>query len=455
MEKILENRLILLLISILPAVPWAFSHAPHVFMVVHWVALFAMLHGLKAASAARWWCGAAAAFYAVGLWWLPKIFSIAAVPLCFILGAFYYLMGGLLVWSTQHRLMAGRPWAKAVLAALVVAAIEYYRCEWFPLRFPWFTGGMAVGPALLSPWIGVYGVSFVLILAASLVVFGTGKIRFAWGAALLGIASLPVWDSGVDGKKIPVLAVQNEAVPLSSYLKATEQIPLQDGFLVWPEYATTEDVRQSKPGLTELQKLAEKRNSVLVLGGFRAGPKPNSKWNEALAIDRTGILGTHEKNRPVHLMADGWPSSRAESVQTPHGRIGMPICFDNDYTEVVRRITAHGAEVFIVPSFDASNWSETQHWQHSRLFQCRAAETGRWFCVAAASGITQIISPEGKRVAVAKPLAATTLLGEVARRTGQTPFVQLGWLFPWAVCGVAVVWLTLLLASKMCRRVVN
>ena len=61
-------------------------------------------------------------------------------------------------------------------------------------------------------------------------------------------------------------------------------------------------------------------------------------------------------------------------------------------------MVADGAEFLVAPTMDAIHWGEKQHLQHAELFRHRAAENRRWMMVAATSGLTQVIDPNGLRV---------------------------------------------------------
>lgn len=156
------------------------------------------------------------------------------------------------------------------------------------------------------------------------------------------------------------------------------------------------------------------------------------EWhNTALVVNSSGVAGEYYKARPVHFFNDGLPGKSFEPIETGIGAIGTPICFDCDYTEIIRRMTSNGAEFFAIPSFDSKSWSLTQHLQHSALFPLRAAENGRWIVLAASSGVSQIIDHHGN---VRKSLGAMkegVIVGEIERRTGMTFYTVLGWLFPW------------------------
>jgi hypothetical protein len=56
-------------------------------------------------------------------------------------------------------------WQFAIFTALNWCGWEFIRAELFPLKFPWMTAGLAMGPNALLPWIGVYGVGLFVILS--------------------------------------------------------------------------------------------------------------------------------------------------------------------------------------------------------------------------------------------------------------------------------------------------
>ena len=83
-------------------------------------------------------------------------------------------------------------------------------------------------------------------------------------------------------------------------------------------------------------------------------------------------------------------------------------------------LTQRGASFFLVPSMDAGSWTDRQHEQHARLFRHRAAESGRWFAVAATSGVSQIVDPQGRVRGRLPTMEDGVLLGSVVPRTEQT-----------------------------------
>lgn len=371
--------------------------------------------------------------FGTGLWWLTRVFGPFAVVLWLVLAMFVAVAGGLIGWASARD---GRWPGLAWFAAAVWATLEFIRAEWFWLDFPWQTHGVGLGPTWLSPWVGVYGAGFLVLLAAALLVFGGWRQRVAGGglaAALLALgtfrpAPVPMAEDG-----IPALAVQSESCDFHSYLELTRANPeFTDGIILWPEYAVTYDLESDPKRLAEAMELIRTRRATLIVGTQRDLPG-GGHHNHALTLEATGRVGSHFKNHPVHLMNDGIPGTATVPAATRFGRIGTPICYDCDYEDVVRRFTLAGAEAFAVPSMDAVRWSATQHRQHGELFRHRALENGRWMLVCATSGLTQLIDPHGNRVAELPLMRDGTLVTRLPRCRELTFFTRCGWLTPWLV----------------------
>jgi predicted amidohydrolase len=107
---------------------------------------------------------------------------------------------------------------------------------------------------------------------------------------------------------------------------------------------------------------AAANHSGLIIGGFceRDG---SDFYNTAVVVDQAGVIGHYRK---LHLFADEkkcfTPGDRGlPVVETPLGRLGLCICYDLRFVEVVRVLALSGAELICVPSawitgFDAKRW---------------------------------------------------------------------------------------------------
>ncbi|MFJ4221931.1 nitrilase-related carbon-nitrogen hydrolase [Curtobacterium luteum] len=92
----------------------------------------------------------------------------------------------------------------------------------------------------------------------------------------------------------------------------------------------------------------------VVVGGFAELGEDDVVYNSAAVVDGSGIVGVYRK---VHL----WDGEKAcftpgsappLVVDTPHGRIGVAICFDVEFPEWTRLAALEGAELLAVPT----NW---------------------------------------------------------------------------------------------------
>lgn len=387
--------------------------------------------------------------YGLGVSWLFHIFGTMVVVLWCVLAAFTALFAEM---QSRASLRGVTGWPLAIFTALNWGGWEFIRAELFPLKFPWMTAGLAMGPNTLLPWIGVYGVGFLMVLGVALVM-AKSRLALLIPALVLvtGLATqLPdPAPKANDPSAVNVAGIQLEGVSLDAYLKATRQLPPGIRLVVWPEYAVPFDLRANKRDLEIVKSLCRDRNITLTLG-TQDRPGGGDVWrNIALTFDLTGVLGEHTKVHPVHFFDDGTPGTTALPVLTTHGKIGTPICFDCDYEGVVRRMTAAGAEMFVVPTMDAESWSARQHDQHAELFRIRACENGRWMFVVATSGVSQLIDSHGEVHVRLGALQQGTISGFMKRETKLTFYTRFGWLVPWCVLVFAgVCWVFLFLPCK-------
>ncbi len=393
------------------------------------------------------------AAFGTSMSWLLNIFDAMAVMLWCVLAAFTALFAEMQSRASQRGL-AG--WRLLAFTALNWCGWEFIRAEVFPLKIPWMTAGLAAGPNALLPWVGVYGVSFVVVLLAALIAWRrwTSAVLVLIGLlmAVFGFPRHPSPQPG-DPQVLQVAGIQLEGVSLTEYLTGTRKLPLETQYVVWPEYAVPYDIRENKRDLNLVLELCRERDITLTFG-TQSRPGGGDVWrNIALTTDPTGILGEHTKVHPVHFFDDGSAGKLALPVPTVHGPVGTPICFDCDYEGVVRKMTAAGAEWFVVPTMDAESWSARQHDQHAELARIRACENARWMFVCATSGVSQVIDPHGMLHARLGALEQGALAGSIRRETRLTFYTRFGWLVPWGLLAGAVgCWIILMIPYQWIRK---
>jgi len=432
------------LLGVLSFPPFGFSFLS----IIAWLPLLVAMNGAPAKVATRIGVLHGLVFYGATLSWLTEVFTATPymiVPLVFVMACFTGLFG--LLFSNAGRLYKGSL-KLPVLSAVLWTGIELFRAEIFILKFPWMTPGLGLGPTLLTPIIGVYGVGFVIILGCSLL---TERRFFKWGSGVLGLVICACAflkpDNDEVGKEVRVLALQSENGFLEEYLEMIEECEEDVDIILLPEYAFGRDVRESHYTWKALTDLARRREAVVVVG---TRTELEDYWyNTALTLTKEGEVGVHYKNHPVHFFDDGKAGELAEAITAEEMRFGTPICFDNDYEGVVRRMTADGATFLAVPSLDAKSWTEREHWQHAELFRHRAAENGRWMVVSTGSGITQLIDAHGVRRQWLAPMEDGWMHVTLPVRTSQTLYTRVGWLFPWAMLIISCAWTIYLLARTV------
>lgn len=365
------------------------------------------------------------------LFWLSNLFASAVAPLCAILALFP------IAFCTLYPLLnppslAGLPlapsgFAKGVGGCVLWVGLEYFRAELFVLNFGWSTLGYAVAgrPAFapLAATLGVYGISFLVVLIASL----RGWVRWV-GMLLWAVACLIRLPAPAPLEPLTVRLVQAFADEEGLYELSVG--PHTD-LLLWPEYALDTDPRGAKTW-ERLQAVAQNNQSVFLFGAkdTKTSPDKDQYFNTAFVLGPDGtLLGTHPKNHPVHFVKDGLPGTSAKAIPTPLGRLGVAICFDNDYPDVDRRLAQDDAEVFLVPNMDPAEWGPIQQAQHRLLFAMRAMENGKWLARADVAGGTSVVAPNGVETVRVKNGNPGSLTATVGRVRGQSLYTQLGWVF--------------------------
>lgn len=107
-------------------------------------------------------------------------------------------------------------------------------------------------------------------------------------------------------------------------------------------------LRLDGPELARVIALAGE--TVVVIGICEAhGPEGEVvRYNTAVALDGSGILGVHRKvHQPLGENLSYSAGEVFEAFDTPVGRIGMMICYDKAFPEGARTLALDGAEIVV------------------------------------------------------------------------------------------------------------
>lgn len=386
--------------------------------------------------------------------WLALTLMLGLV---LVMALYYALTAWLIAELTQ-----GRPARLLMAAPAGWVGVEWLR-GWFLTGFPWLTIGYTQVDSPLAGWfpvVGVYGVSFLVVLSAAAFVAAlawTGRLRrLALVAAVLpwlaGFAlAWPQWVRPA-GDPLKATIVQggvrqdlkwldeHRVAALELYGKSIAAHP-DSRLIVWPEVAIPFTVGQVEDYLSSLQGALAGQFLVL---GILEGREPT--YNSVLLLD-----GRHRQvYRKRHLVPFGeyfpvpdgirqWmrlqnlPSydmgagaADQPLLELPDGtRLAVAICYEDAYgAEQLPALPA--AALLINVSNDAWFGDSIAPHQHLEIARARALEAGRYVVRATNNGISAFIGPRGELLQTVPQFQYATLTMDVVPMEGATPYARGG-----------------------------
>lgn len=337
-----------------------------------------------------------------------------------------------------------------------------------PLGFPWGLLGLTQyrTPIILSlaPLAGVLGLSGLIVLVNVIVAgaivavirgrrIGAASIGAAVLAGVLVVIGGAVRDAPPAAVRV-VAAVQPNVPPqtkgdpatvstiIHDLLKQTDEARTSGAeIIVYPETAVPIDLSAAAATRAEIARRAGP--AVVAAGTVLPGPQ-----NGVLVLGADGrVLGRYAKRRLVPFGEAGVrPGTDAAPVQTPQGSIGLAICYESAFTNLIAPIVSDGADVLAVLTNDGWFGTSAGPAQHAAHAVLRAAETRRTVIRSANTGTSMIILPDGSILA-AQPLATKGVLVAAVPVGGpRTPYVRWGWLIAplalavWLVAAAPIAW---------------
>ncbi|MFZ1398186.1 MAG: nitrilase-related carbon-nitrogen hydrolase [Candidatus Promineifilaceae bacterium] len=306
-------------------------------------------------------------------------------------------------------------------AGLLIIAINYSLAlgvlRWFDTRFRWDDLPL-VNAVSSRRWLGGTAVATTLWIALSLIQYAAipenpETIRVAsvqpgtnieeiLGQAATEAAQQAEWDT--------LFAQTRDAAAQGAQL------------VVWPEgaYLGEPQVEQAEA----LRALVAETGVYLAFG--YVVQTPEGLRNESVLLTPQGAFSdVYGKTHPVFFAGETSISSGTYPVhETSLGIIGIPICYDLDFTDVSRMMAGEGAQLLAAPSNDWSGIAY-HHYTHTvfRAIENRTAvvKSERAFNSSVVDGygriLTHTATPEGSQA---------LLVADVALGSANSPYIALG-----------------------------
>jgi apolipoprotein N-acyltransferase len=241
-----------------------------------------------------------------------------------------------------------------------------------------------------------------------------------------------------------------ETERLAAAVKAGE-VPAPD-LVIWPENSSDLDPFLDAEAARLLSESSAAIGRPILVGAVLDGPGKGHVSNDGLLWGPNGYLGqSYTKRHPVpfaeylpgrsviekiitryaHDQPNDFVKGKNPGIFTVQGpqrayRIGDVICFEVAYDGLVRDVVDRGAQLIVVQTNNASFGRSGETYQQLAMGRIRAVEHSRSVVVAATSGLSAIISPDGSLITRSSLFTAQSLVASVPLRTSETIADRLG-----------------------------
>jgi apolipoprotein N-acyltransferase len=132
------------------------------------------------------------------------------------------------------------------------------------------------------------------------------------------------------------------------------------------------------------------------------------------------------------------PGSGDGAVDVGRVRVGIATCYEVVFDDLVRQSVRSGAQLLAVPTNNATFGFTDMTYQQQAIARVRAVEHDRTVLVAATSGVSAVITPDGTVKQRTKLFTPDALVARVPLRSGTTLATRLGPLPEWMLVAVGL-----------------
>lgn len=416
----------------------------------------------------------AASFYLIHISWITRYLGV--VP-WFALAGIETLLSALgavalaLAYRWLPRIAPGR-WGRLLALPALVAGLwtarEQFLGSWPYTGFPWGRIGMSQSEsplAELASWTGVSGLTFLMVFVAAAVIEWARLRQWrdartalpALGAVVLLVAvpQFPTTDAGtmrvgaVQGNGPAGYFDQREPYAvLDSQLAATEPLLDEDmDVLLWPEGGIDADPTHNESVARVLDRLSTRVDAPLIVNAATVRGEDVFNTSMLWEAGQDNPVAYHDKSNPVPMgeyVPDRWfyemlapdligliqreytPGTNPPFFDVEGVGVGLAICFDVIYDDVIWAGATDGAQVYMFQTNNADFRDTDENLQQLAFARMRAIETGRSVVNLSTVGTSQVIAPDGATIEALPAATAGTMLTDVPLRTGLTAAVVTG-----------------------------
>jgi apolipoprotein N-acyltransferase len=244
--------------------------------------------------------------------------------------------------------------------------------------------------------------------------------------------------------------------------------------VIWPENSSDIDPYDNPDAAEQINRAAAGIGAPILVGAVVDGPGDRVS-NTAIVWDAaTGAGQTYVKRHPVpfaeyipdrgffrhfsdkvDLVSKDFAAGTRPGVLSIGGaRIGDVICFEVVYDGLVHDVVSGGAGMLVVQTNNATFGFTDESAQQLAMSRLRAVEHGRTVVIAATSGISAVIAPDGTVVRSSQLFTPDSFVEQIAQRRGTTVADRVGAVPEWVLtaAGVGAAGAVLLLGLRKRRR---
>jgi apolipoprotein N-acyltransferase len=273
--------------------------------------------------------------------------------------------------------------------------------------------------------------------------------------AQIGVVQGNVPHAGMDFLGRPMQVLDNHVAATFDLMNKVDAGKLpQPQLVIWPENSSDVNPYNTPAAYDAIMQAAGRTGVPMLVGALVDGPDAQHVMNEGIVWSPTkGPGASYTKQHPVpfgeyvpfrsilmkyitrlqRVARDFYPGDHTGILQVGPAKIGDVICFEVAYDGIVHDAVTKGGRVLVVQTNNATYEHTDQPDQQFAMSRLRAIEHGRAVVIAATSGISAVIAPDGSVVRRTQLATQAELDVKVPLRDGLTVADRVGAGPEWAL----------------------